>query len=110
MSLTMTNIAKKDLVDMDKSIKSVDDSRSSRRIRIDKHKYYLHQFVSKINRPLYDVFICYGVDEFFECNDDDIWLNFSAMLEEREERDAGISSPRPRTGDQKIIKKLLDRR
>jgi hypothetical protein len=70
----------------------------------------LHRYASTVNKPLYDVFICYGNDEFFECNDDDVHLNFNAMLEERQEIASGQEMPRPRTGDQKHINALLERR
>ena len=64
---------------------------------LDKEKYYLHQFVSKFNRPLYDVFICYGNEEYFQCDDDDLYLSFNAMLDHMGEEALGITSPRPTT-------------
>ena len=103
MSLTMTDMSKIRLMD-NKSNKSKSDNatnktNTSRRIKIDSKKYYLHRYASQVNKPLYDVFICYGNDEFFECNDDDVHLNFNAMLEERQELESGQEMPRPRTGD-----------
>ena len=50
-----------------------------RKKRLDGRKFYLHRYASKVMRPIYDMFICYENEEFFECLDDDIWLNFSAM-------------------------------
>ena len=70
-----------------KSESEKDDKPKKRKIKLDAKKYYLHRFASKINKPLYDMFICYGPDEFFSCRDDDIWLNFNAMKEYREEQE-----------------------
>ena len=40
-------------------------------------------------KPLYEMFLCYGMEEFFECRDDrnfSVPLNFSDMLEQRAQK------------------------
>lgn len=48
-------------------------------------KYYLHKYKKQgcVFKPLYEMFLCYGHEEFFDCKDpaDMIEMNFVSMLE-----------------------------
>ena len=69
-------------------------SSKSHRENRDPKKYYLHKFreSKRVYKPLYEVFICYGQEEFFDCKEevqaDDgqtkkVELNFPLMVEKK---------------------------
>ena len=69
-------------------------SNRSLRTNRDPVKYYLHQYreSKKVFKPLYEVFICYGQEEFFDCKDEveaedgkkeKVDLNFPLMVEKK---------------------------
>ena len=47
-----------------------------------KPKLHLHRYRSNFFKPLYEIFICYGHEEFFECKEDgEDYLDYASIIE-----------------------------